>query len=248
MANSIDHIRRVEVRTPIIIEGLPGVGNIGKLAADLMAKKLNAEVFERVYSSDLPPQILIDEDSVSKPICIELLHAKTDAGDIIFILGESQATTPSGQYDLTEFLFNEVLRFEPSRIITLGGYGTGELKDNPRLMGVVSDAKLKPELEAAGVGFYPEEPKGGIVGATALFLTFGQRYSIPSMALIGETSGYIIDHRSARHIIHALNSLLGIDVDTDDYAEYADMIDEASRASIGPGEASEDRGDLSYIQ
>ena len=46
-----------ELDKPILIEGLPGVGNVGKIAADFLAEKLNAKRFATVYSDSFPPQV-----------------------------------------------------------------------------------------------------------------------------------------------------------------------------------------------
>lgn len=248
MASSTDFEKRVSVSHPVVIVGLPGVGNVGKLAADLMAEELDAEVFARIYSSELPPQILVNEDCTAEPICIKLSLARTESRDIIFILGESQATTPSGQHDLTGYIFDVLLPYDPSLIVTLGGYGTGELKQAPRILGVVTDACLKPDMEKAGIGFYDGEPKGGVVGAAALFLTVGKRYGVPAMSIIGETSGYIVDHRSASLVVHAVNAIIGTDADTSKYSEFVDMIEEASMAPAQPEGIEAPREDLSYIQ
>ena len=40
MASSVSYDSRPALRRPVFIEGLPGVGNIGKLAADLICEQL----------------------------------------------------------------------------------------------------------------------------------------------------------------------------------------------------------------
>lgn len=247
MANSVSYDCRPSLRRPVLVEGLPGVGNIGKLAADLMCRQLGAKRFARVYSDDLPPQVLIDGDCIADAARCELWYAPLGERDIVFVLGDFQGTTPSGQYSLSEFVFRMVLPHDPSLVITLGGYGTGTLSPAPRVLGVVTDAALKPEMEAAGIGFYPGEPQGGIVGAAAMFMAFGGMYGIPSMCVMGETSGYIIDPRSARNVVNALALLLGMDVDTSEFEEAAGQIDQASMLSQ-ESEAVAPPEDLSYIR
>lgn len=247
MANYVSYDSRPALRRPILIEGLPGVGNIGKIAADLMAKMLGAVRFARVYSDDLPPQVLIDREGLADAARCELWCAQLGDRDVVFVLGDFQGTTPAGQYDLTEYVFRMILPHDPSLIVTLGGYGTGSLSPAPRILGAVSDLSLKPEMEAAGIGFYPGEPQGGIVGAAAMFLAFGGIYGIPSMCIMGETSGYIIDPRSARNVVNALALFLQTDIDTSELAEAAEQVD---RMSLAPPEADgvSEVEDLSYIR
>ena len=152
MASSVSYDFRPTLRTPVLIEGLPGVGNVGKLAADILARQLGAVRYARIYSDDLPPQVLLDGDCVADAARCELWVADIGERDVVFLLGDFQGTTPAGQYNLSEKVFRMVLPYDPSMVITLGGYGTGQLPPAPRVLGAVSDPSLKPSLEAAGVG------------------------------------------------------------------------------------------------
>ena len=90
-------------------------------------------------------------------------------------------------------------------------------------------------------------PGVGNVGKLAAdILAFGSMYGIPSACIMGETSGYIIDARSARNVMNALCILLGVEADTSELAEAADQIDAASIAA--PEEAEAPAEDLSYIR
>lgn len=248
MANFVSYDCRPALRRPVFIEGLPGVGNIGKLAADLVSKQLGAKRMARLYSEDLPPQVVLDDDSVAEPACCELWYADLGDRDAVFLLGNFQGTTPNGQYNLSEAAFRLVLPYDPSLIVTLGGYGTGQLTPAPRVLGAVSDPGLKPAMEAAGVGFYPGEPKGGIVGAAAMILGFGKMYGIDSVCIMGETSGYIVDQRSARNVVNSLCALLGIDVDTSSFQEQIDAIEAASESMAQESQEREPEEDLVYIR
>ena len=49
---------------PVLIEGLPGVGNVGKLAAEHLVEQLKATKFADIYSKFFPPQVLVDDDGL----------------------------------------------------------------------------------------------------------------------------------------------------------------------------------------
>ena len=218
---------RPELRSPVIIEGLPGVGNVGKLAADLMAEQLGAKRMMRIYSPELPPQVLVDDECLAETACCEIWYADIGERDAVFILGDYQASTPIGQYILSEETFRMFLRYDPSLIVTLGGYGTGALVPAP---------------------LYPGEPQGGIVGAAAMFLGFGAMYGIQSVCIMGETSGYIVDYRSARNVLDALCGYLGVHVDTSSYQEQIEQIDTASTMLASDSQNDEEEEDLVYIR
>ena len=215
------------LKKPILIEGLPGIGNVGKIAADFIAKKTEAKKFATVYSDSFPPQVMVDKDGVITMACNELFYTDINGRDVVFLLGDYQGSTPEGQYMICEDLINDIfLKMDVSRIITLGGYGTGTMAENPRVLGAVSDISLKAELESHGVQFSVNEPAGGIVGASALLVGFGKMHGIPSMCLMGETSGYFVDHKSGKALIQVLESILGTEFDKSELDEKTQQIDE----------------------
>ena len=238
-----------EMDRPILIEGLPGVGNVGKIAADYLCEKLNGVKIATIYSESFPPQVMLDNDCVIHMACNELWYAKDVNGkDIIFLKGNYQGSTPEGQYLICDDLMRDVfLRMDVSFIYTLGGYGTGQMVDAPRVLGAVSDISLKMELEEKGVVFSPGEPAAGIVGASALLIAFGQMYGIPSACLMGETSGYFVDHKSALAMLQVLEGILGISIDKSDLDIKSQQIDEltARVKEIETGQNAPD--DLGYI-
>ena len=217
-----------ELNRPILIEGLPGIGNVGKIAADFLCEKLGGKKFATIYSESFPPQVLLDNDCIISMACNELWYVKDVNGkDIVFLRGNYQGSTPEGQYLICDDLMRDVfLRMDLSYIYTLGGYGTGQMVDKPRVLGAVSDVSLKMELEEKGVTFSPGEPAAGIVGASALLVAFGQMYNIPSACLMGETSGYFVDHKSAVAMLQVLESILGVTVDKTDLDLKSQQIDE----------------------
>ena len=53
----IEFTEKPKLKNPVFIEGLPGVGNVGKLAAEHLVDELNAKKFAEVYSKYFPPQV-----------------------------------------------------------------------------------------------------------------------------------------------------------------------------------------------
>lgn len=213
---------------PILIEGLPGVGNVGKIAADFLSEKLNAVKFATIYSENFPPQVMLDGNCVVHMACNELWYVKNiNKKDIIFLRGDYQGSTPEGQYIICDDLMRDVfLKMDVSYIYTLGGYGTGRMVDNPRVLGAVSDISQRTDLEKNGVIFSPGEPSAGIVGASAVLVAMGQTYGIPAACLMGETSGYFADHKSAISMLVVLEKILGITLDKSDLDAKSHQIDE----------------------
>ena len=63
----IDEVATPELDEPVLIEGLPGVGHVGKLAAEHLLEEFDGELVRRVYATEFPPQVSVDgEDGVAE--------------------------------------------------------------------------------------------------------------------------------------------------------------------------------------
>ncbi len=208
----IEFKEKPELRSPILIEGLPGVGNVGKLAAEHIIEELGAIEFACVYSKYFPPQVLIDEGGVARLVSNKLYYHRADKKekfDIIFLVGDYQGLTPEGQYELSSILIDTLLDFGGKRIITLGGWGIGQVVKDPRILGAATNENMVEEMKAHGVIFSKDEPGNGIVGASGLLLGLGALKGLEGVCLMGETSGYFVDPNSARAIVDILAKILG---------------------------------------
>ncbi len=248
MESIIVYEEHPKLERPVFIEGLPGVGNVGKIAADLLMESLGAKRFASIYSRHFPPQVTLDEDCIVEMANNELWYVRGVGGgaDIIFLKGEYQGSTAEGQFDLARDMMGALLELDVSKIITLGGYGTGAMVDEPRVMGAANGEEIKEEMSEHGVLFRSGEPTAGIVGASGVFLGLGKIYGIPGVCLMGETSGYFVDHKSAMAIIGVLERFLGVEVDTADLKEKADQIDVLT-AKVKEYEDTQNNEDLGYI-
>src|SRR6266508_1141948 len=85
---------------PIFIEGLPGIGNVGKLAAEHLKDELKAVKFAEIYSKFFPPQVLVLDDGQIRLVQNEMYYVKRDNGkDLVVLVGDYQGLSPDGQYE-----------------------------------------------------------------------------------------------------------------------------------------------------
>lgn len=246
MESLIVYESRPKFDAPIFIECLPGIGNVGKAAGDFLADSLNAKKFATVYSKNFPSQVLLDDDNVIELANNQLWYSKDVGGhDLVFLRGDFQSSTQEGQFELCKEITDILIGHNVSEMITLGGYGTGLMVDSPRVFGAVSDKKMKKKYEKLGVEFSPGDPQAGIFGASGLFLGFGKIYGIPSICLMGETSGYFVDHKSAMALVTVLQKKLGVALDLKELQDKSEQIDELT-AKVKERE-NNNQQDLCYI-
>ncbi len=229
MESVISYYEEPELHKPVLIEGLPGVGNVGKIVADFLAEKLEAKHFATVMSKHFPPQVLINSEGVGIMASNELFYVK-DVGeshlDVIFLLGDFQAATAEGQFLVCNEMMNEIfLRYDVSTVFTLGGYGTGKMVDDAALLGAATDIETRDKLAPYGVTFRPGEPAGGIIGASAILLGLAQFHGIEGACIMGETSGYLVDYKSAAKVLDVVEKLLGTSLDRTEFNEKCQQVD-----------------------
>ena len=230
---------------PILIEGLPGIGQVGKLVAEYMIHMLKADKIGEIHSIYFPPQVLLDETGLARLARNELFLYQSDGRDIVFLVGDHQSTSNEGHYILADQYCEIAQELKVKRIYTLGGFGVGHLVNEPRVLGAVNRAELRPELEDAGVTFNRDEPGGGIIGAAGLMLGLSAQRGIDAVCLMGETSGYLVDPMSAANVLGILSKLIDVPVDPTKLNDRASEMEKVIEGLV-EGEKLKDE-ELSYI-
>jgi uncharacterized protein (TIGR00162 family) len=240
-----------KLKSPVFIEGLPGVGNVGKLAAEHLIDEVKATRFASIYSKHFPPQVVVNEEGLVKLVSNEFYFYKSkdrQHKDLIFLVGDYQGLTPEGQYELSDFILKTTKDYGVKQMFTLGGYGMGRMVPKPRVFGAATDNELVEEMKKYGVVFASGEPGTGIVGASGLLLGLGLLYGMKSVCLMGETSGYLVDPKSAQAVLEVLGKILDIEIDFTELAVKAKQVDSITqklKEIEAPREDQEDQ--LGYI-
>jgi uncharacterized protein (TIGR00162 family) len=241
--------KRIKLNNPILIEGLPGIGNVGKIAAEYVVEKLKMEKFADIFSEYLPPQVFMDDSGVVRLVSMSLYYKKmSKAKDLLILIGDFQGTTQEGQYELSYFILELAKKLGVSMIYTLGGYSIGKIPDDPRVLGAVTTAALLKPMQAGGVVFPRGEPGGGIVGSAGLILGLGKElFNIKGACLMGETSGYFADPKGARVLVKALVNLLGLKIDLADLDERSKQIEQITEKMEQDMQNKPQKDDLGYF-
>ncbi len=221
----VETLAEPELTEPVLIEGLPGVGHVGKLVAEHLLEELDGEAVTRIYSEHFPPQVNI-EDGRAKLACVELHAVEADGKDLLVLTGDHQAQDAAGHYRLTDRILDVATDLSTERLFALGGVPTGELIDEYAVVGAATTDDFVEELENAEVEFREGEPAGGIVGVSGLLLGLGERRGLPAACLMGETSGYLVDPKSARAVLEVLQDVIGFEVGFESLEERADEMEE----------------------
>jgi len=244
----IETVAEPELAEPVLIEGLPGVGHVGKLAGEHLVEELDSELVRRVYSTHLPPQVSVD-DGLTQLACAEVHAVEAGDADLLVLTGDHQAQDTVGHYGLADTFLDVAEDLGAASVYALGGVPTGELIEEYDVIGAASTEAMRDTVAEAGVEFRGDEPAGGIVGVSGLLLGLGERRGVPAACLMGETSGYLVDPKSAQAVLEVLQEILGFEVDFSSLEERADEMEDVVRKiqEMEQGTPTPSDEDLRYI-
>lgn len=203
-----------KLNDPICIVGLPGIGNIGRIAVGYAITQLKAKKFAELYSPYFYPFVMIHNDQIHI-LRDEFFFYKGKKRDIIFLIGDSQTYDPKGHYEIVGKILDFLETVGCKEIITVGGFQTGKVSKDPKVYGVITDKKRRKELSKYGITFEAGSKIGTIVGAAGLLSGFAEVRGLKGTVLLGETVGFpiITDPTAAESVLRVLEKMLGIDID-----------------------------------
>ena len=225
----VETVADPDLDEPVLVEGLPGVGHVGKLAAEHLLEELESELVRKVYSTHFPPQVSIDDGRAELAAAEFYAVTPEDGRDMLVLSGNHQAQDTEGHYGLTDTFLDVADEFGVEEVFALGGVPTGELIEEYDVLGATTTDEVAETLTDAGVEFRDDEPAGGIVGVSGLLLGLGKRRGFPAACLMGETSGYLVDPKSAQAVLEVLQTVVGFEVDFATLEERADEMEEVVR-------------------
>jgi uncharacterized protein (TIGR00162 family) len=240
---------RPKLKAPVFVEGLPGIGHVGKLAAQHLVDSGQATLWCTLHSPDFPPQVAVGDDGVARLLRVQLwtLPATASSPALVVLTGDAQPQSGPGQWALVEDVLGRLGALGCRRLYTLGGYGTGARVERPEVLCAATDAATAKALRKAGLRMPGEEgPGGGIIGASGLFLGLAAQRGWTGACLMGETNGYLVDPKAARAVLVTLGKLLGRTFDLAGLEETAGELDRITaqlHAALGAAQGGRESTD-----
>ena len=209
----------MKLKSPILLVGLPGIGLVGQVVCKYLISKFKAKKMAEVYSPHFPHHVIMTKKGAIRPIKNQLYCATLGKRDVILMVGDVQAITSEGQYEVAGSIVDYAAKHGVKRVISIGGYSTGKISEHRRVFAVVGQKVLVEEFKKAGIIF--GETKGAIVGAAGLIPALAKLKGMEGACIMGETHGSYVDAVSARNVISALEKLIGFTVDISELDKQA---------------------------
>src|SRR3989338_1771101 len=148
---------------PLFIEGLPGIGNVGKVAIDFVIDELKAEKIYEITSSTFPHSVFVTDGNLVELPTIEIFHKRVRGRDLLLMGGDVQPIDEAGCYDFTYHLLDLLQKHRVREIITLGGIGLADIPKKPKVY-VTGNSKPIVDAYHKELGDAVERSLYGVVG------------------------------------------------------------------------------------
>jgi len=215
--NIAQFCKKPQLKNAILIEGLPGIGNVGKVAVDFMIDELKAQKIYEINSDTFPHSVFVNEDNLIELPKIEIFYKKANGHDLLLLGGEVQPIDEISSYDFCEKILDMVEKFNTKEIITLGGIGLAEIPKNPKVYCTGNSQKMIQKYKDKQINSKLYGVVGPIVGVSGLLLGLASKRKIDAMALLSETYGHpmYVGVRGAKELLKVLNKKLNLNIKVD---------------------------------
>jgi proteasome assembly chaperone (PAC2) family protein len=194
---------------PILVQGLPGFGNVGRIAAHFLVKFFEAKLFAELYSPTFPDYISITPKGIAHLPKYDFYYAPMEKNNLIIMSSEIQP--PLDDVVSHYATCAEVLTFAESLgckfVVTLGGVPLTE--DKTEIFVAATSNRLATDFMEKGGVIYS---KGRIVGGTGLTLALAKERNLDSVCLLGTTLGFKADREAGFLVFKFLMKALGQEI------------------------------------
>jgi uncharacterized protein (TIGR00162 family) len=206
------YLRRIanpELENPIFVQGLPGFGNVGKIAAYLLLKFCSAKPFADLYSPYFPDYVSVSSKGICRLPRYEFYAAPMEKNDFIIMTGDTQPSFDdvAAHYRLCGETLDFIEKQGCSFLVTVGGVPITDEKSQVYV--AATSPRLAMEFMEKGAVIYS---KGRIVGATGLTLGLAKERGLEGICLLGATAGFKADRGAGFSVFKFLMKALGNEV------------------------------------
>ena len=210
----------LDLDSPTLVEGLPGIGLVGKIATDHLVDTLDMTYVASVDCASIPQVTIYDEGArhVLPPVRIYA----NESEDVLAL--QSDVPIPRGGGDEFAECITAWLQDNDVTPLYLSGLPQADYEpgDVPEVFGIgTGDAVAR--LDDLDVGRPPE--RGIVGGPTGALINRAGEYGLDAIGLVVDSDPQFPDPAAAKHLIQdAIEPLSGVDVSTEDLVEHAEDI------------------------
>lgn len=225
----VKQLKKVNLKNPVLIEGLPGVGNVGKIAVDYLIDSFKAEKIAEMSSYDIPHCVFVNEKNLVELPEINIYHKNVGGRSFLFLAGDVQPISESSCYEFCDKVLETFKENDKTEIITLGGVALPKVPSNPVVYCTGNSKKIVEKYKSRLVNTNIHGRVGPIVGVSGLLIGLAGRKNIPAMSLLAETFGHpnYLGIKGARNILKVLKEQLHLKLEISDLDDEVAEVEES---------------------
>jgi uncharacterized protein len=191
------------------IQGLPGFGNVGRIAAHMLIRYCNAKLFAELYSPTFPDYVSVNSKGLCNLPRYEFYSATLQGSNFVIMSGETQPSFEDvlAHYEVCGEIVSYAEKLGCRFIITMGGVPVADAKKQVYVAS--TSPRLAAEFMEKGAVIYS---RGKIVGGTGLTLAIAKEHGLDGVCLLGATAGFKSDKDAGSQVFHFLMKSLGKEI------------------------------------
>ena len=196
-------LSRPKIEEPVFVGGLPGLGNVGKMAASMLIKSTKAKPFVELYSPSFPDYVIVDSNGVCRPPRYEFYFSFIGRTGLIILTGDTQSSFEdvAASYGLCDEIIKFVGGYGCRFIVTMDGFASASYTESVHV--AATSPELALEATKRGAVIFQER----ISGAAGLLLGLAKHRGWDGLCLLG-TAGVGADRKAALSVLRFLMELL----------------------------------------
>lgn len=232
-------ILKTRPKNPTIIQGFPGIGMVGAIAAEFLVQHLETELIGKIIVDKTPPLVAVHEGRLIEPFSI-YYNSKYN-----LVILHSIVSTPGAEWQLADAVISLSNDLNAKEIISLEGIGSTTETDTSQVFYYSMSERLEKLFLKANVKQLKE---GIIMGMTsALLVKAGET---PISCVFAETHTNLPDSKAAAEVIKVLDSILDLKIDYKPLLKIAAQFEEKFRGIMMQSEKAKDlqeKKQMSYV-
>lgn len=217
-------------QNPVIIEGFPGFGLIGTIVTEFLIEHLDCELIGEFIYDDLPAMVAIHKGKLVKPMAV---HYSKKYNIVIL----QTILNPKGkEWVIADAIIEMAEKLDAKKIISIEGVASQAINPKNAKLFYYGDESLKKSgLEPIAESI--------VVGVTSSMMLKADN----SVCIFAETQTALPDSKAAAKVIEALDSYLGLKVDSEPLVKQAEDFEDKLKNLMKQTSKVEQDSDKKYM-
>jgi uncharacterized protein len=214
--------KKIKLNKPTLVVGLPGIGNVGKIALDFLIDELKAKKLYEITSYHFPHTVFVGEDNLVHMPKVEIFYKKgnlkSKKPDLLLMTGDVQPTEQEACYEFCDLILDMFHELDGKEVVTLGGIGLQEVRQTPKVFCTGNHQKIVKRYKA-GTKMNPSlfGVVGPVMGVAGLLLGLSQQRHVQAISILAETIAHplYVGIKGSKEILTVLQKKFALKFDID---------------------------------